>query len=210
MADFPTTTDELEQYISDYMDAHIAERVTTITDEAIAQAVKNYMEEYGAALEDNGVNGEVPLVADDYFTRNSGEHMNDTSVPMAANSAGVPVSYFQARLRAFALAAASLVNASDVATPIVEQTETDITINPNVMNIWSTAVASLQVTFAAGTAGRVAHYMMQFMAGDSFTLALPSGIRWMNDDEPEWVTGSTYQVSIESGLAIFAEFPSNI
>ena len=210
MADFPTTTDELEQYISDYMDAHIAERVTTITDEAIAQAVKNYMEEYGAALEDNGVNGEVPLVADDYFTRNSGEHMNDTSVPMAANSAGVPVSYFQARLRAFALAAASLVDASDVATPIVEQTETDITINPNVMNIWSTAVASLQVTFAAGTAGRVAHYMMQFMAGDSFTLALPSGIRWMNDDEPEWVTGSTYQVSIESGLAIFAEFPSNI
>ena len=136
--------------------------------------------------------------------------MNDTSVPMAANSAGVPVSYFQARLRAFALAAASLVDASDVATPIVEQTETDITINPNVMNIWSTAVASLQVTFAAGTAGRVAHYMMQFMAGDSFTLALPSGIRWMNDDEPEWVTGSTYQVSIESGLAIFAEFPSNI
>lgn len=210
MADFPTTTDELEQYISDYLDAHVAERVVTITDEAIAQAVKNYMEEYGAALEDNGVNGEVPLVADDYFTRNSGEHMNDTSVPMAANSAGVPVSYFQARLRAFALAAASLVDASDVATPIVEQTETDITINPNVMNIWSTAVASLQVTFAAGTAGRVAHYMMQFMAGDSFTLALPSGIRWMNDDEPEWVTGSTYQVSIESGLAIFAEFPSNI
>lgn len=210
MADFPTTTDELEQYISDYLDAHVAERVVTITDDAIARAVKAYMEDYGAALEDNGVNGEVPLVADDYFTRNSGEHMNDTSVPMAANSAGVPVSYFQARLRAFALAAASLVDASDVATPIVEQTETDITINPNVMNIWSTAVASLQVTFAAGTAGRVAHYMMQFMAGDSFTLALPSGIRWMNDDEPEWVTGSTYQVSIESGLAIFAEFPSNI
>ena len=210
MADFPTTTDELEQYISDYLDAHVAERVATITDDAIARAVKAYMEDYGAALEDNGANGEVPLVADDYFTRNSGEHMNDTSVPMAANSAGVPVSYFQARLRAFALAAASLVNASDVATPIVEQTETDITINPNVMNIWSTAVASLQVTFAAGTAGRVAHYMMQFMAGDSFTLALPSGIRWMNDDEPEWVTGSTYQVSIESGLAIFAEFPSNI
>lgn len=210
MADFPTTTDELEQYISDYLDAHVAERVVTITNDAIARAVKAYMEDYGAALEDNGVNGEVPLVADDYFTRNSGEHMNDTSVPMAANSAGVPVSYFQARLRAFALAAASLVDASDVATPIVEQTETDITINPNVMNIWSTAVASLQVTFAAGTAGRVAHYMMQFMAGDSFTLALPSGIRWMNDDEPEWVTGSTYQVSIESGLAIFAEFPSNI
>ena len=209
MANFPSTTSELDQYISDYMDAHIAEHITEITDEAIAQAVKEYMEEYGAALEDNGASGAVPLVADDYFIRNSGEHMNDTSVPMAANSAGVPVSYFQARLRAFALAAASLVDASDVATPIVEQTETDVTINPNVMNVWSTAVASLQVAFAAGTTGRVAHYMMQFTAGDSFTLTLPSGIRWMNDDEPEWVAGSTYQVSVENNLAIFAEFPSN-
>lgn len=209
MATFPTTTEELEQYISNYMDAHIATKITEMTDEAIAQAVKNYMEEYGAALEDNGVNGEVPLVADDYFTRNSGEHMNDTSVPMAANSAGVPVSYFQARLRAFALAAASLVNASDVATPIVEQTETELAINPNVMNVWPTAVESLEITFVTGTTGRIAHYMMQFIAGEDFTMTLPSGIRWMNDEEPEWTNGSTYQVSIESNLAIFAEFPSN-
>ena len=209
MADFPTTTEELEQYISDYMDAHVAERIGEITNEAIAQAVKEYMEEYGAALEDNGASGAVPLVADDYFIRNNGEHMNDTSVPMAANSAGVPVSYFQARLRAFALAAASLVNASDIATPIVEQIETDVTIAPNVMNVWSTAVTSLQVAFAAGTAGRIAHYMMQFIADEGFTLTLPNDILWMNGEEPEWVAGSAYQVSVESGLAIAAEFPVN-
>jgi hypothetical protein len=180
MTEFPTTTEELEQYISDYMDAHVAERIGEITDEAIAQAVKNYMEEYGAALEDNGASGAVPLVADDYFIRNNGEHMNDTSVPMAANSAGVPVSYFQARLRAFALAAASLVNASDIATPIVEQMGTDVAITPNVMNVWSTAVESLEISFEVGVTGRIAHYMMQFIAGEGFTLTLPNGILWMN------------------------------
>ena len=209
MAEFPTTTEELEQYISDYMDAHVAERISEITDEAIAQAVKEYMEEYGAAMEDNGASGAVPLVADDYFIRNNGEHMNDTSVPMAANSAGVPVSYFQARLRAFALAAASLVNASDIATPIVEQMETDVAIAPNVMNVWSTAVESLEISFEVGVTGRIAHYMMQFITGDGFTLTLPNGILWMNGEEPEWVAGSAYQVSVESGLAIAAEFPVN-
>lgn len=201
--------EELEQFILAYMDEHIEERIAQMTDDVIDQRIRQYMEENGAAIEDSSAGGEVPLVSDDYFTENDGQHMTDTSLPMVANMGSVQVSFIQARVRAFALAAASLVDASDVATPITEQTETDVTINPNVMNIWSTAVASLQVAFAAGTTGRVAHYMMQFTAGDSFTLALPSGIRWMNDDEPEWVTGSTYQVSVENNLAIFAEFPSN-
>jgi hypothetical protein len=201
--------EELEQFILAYMDEHIEERIAQMTDDVIDQRIRQYMEENGAAIEDSGAGGEVPLVPDDYFTANEGQHMADTSLPMVANIGGVQVNFIQARIRAFALAAASLVDASDVATPITEQTETDVTISPNVMNVWSTAVTSLQVAFAAGTAGRVAHYMMQFTAGDNFALVLPSGIRWMNDDEPEWVTGSTYQVSVENNLAIFAEFPSN-
>lgn len=203
------TQEELEQFILAYMDEHIEERIAQMTDDVIDQRIRQYMEENGAAIENNGSDGEVPLVPDDYFTANEGQHMTDTSLPMVANTGGVQVNFIQARIRAFALAAASLIDASDVATLITEQTETDVTINPNVMNVWSTAVASLQVAFAAGTAGRVAHYMMQFTVGDGFTLALPSGIRWMNDDEPEWVAGSTYQVSVENSLAIFAEFPSN-
>jgi len=202
------TQEELEQFILEYMDEHIEDRIAQLTDDVIDQRIRQYMEEKGAAIEDSGPKG-VPLVPDDYFTANEGQHMTDTSLPMVANIGGVHVKFIQARIRAFTLAAASLISASDIATPITEQTETDVTINPNVMNVWSTAVASLQVAFAAGTTGRVAHYMMQFTAGDSFTLALPSGIRWMNDDEPEWVAGSTYQVSVENNLAIFAEFPSN-
>jgi hypothetical protein len=201
--------EELEQFILAYMDEHIEERIAQLTESGIDQRIRQYMEENGAAIEDCGAGGEVPLVSDDYFTENDGQHMTDTSLPMVANMGSVQTSFIQARIRAFALAAASLVDASDVATPIVEQTETDVTISPNVMNVWSTAVTSLQVAFAAGTTGRVAHYMVQFTAGDNFTLALPSGIRWMNDDEPEWVAGSTYQVSVENNLAIFAEFPSN-
>lgn len=203
------TQDELEQFILAYMDEHIEERIAQMTDDVIDQRIRRYMEENGAAIEDSGAGGEVPLVPDNYFTANDGQHMTDTSLPMVANMGGVQVSFIQARIRAFALAAASLISASDIATPITEQTETDVIINPNVMNVWSTAVASLQVTFAAGATGCVAHYMMQFTADDGFILALPSGIRWMNDEEPEWVTGSTYQVSVENGLAIFAEFPSN-
>jgi len=194
----------------DYIDSQIANRVASVLDDAIARAVKNYMEEYGAAMEDNGSDGEVPLVPDDYFIRNDGEHMSDTSVPMATNSAGVPVSYFQARIRAFARAAATFVDASDVVTPIVEQLETNVTIDPNVMNVWTTAVSSLTIAFGSGPSGKVAHYMMQFTPASGFTMTLPSGIRWVNGDEPDWTDGSTYQVSIENGLAIYAEWEAEV
>lgn len=194
----------------DYIDSQIANRVASVLDDAIARAVKNYMEEYGAAMEDNGSDGEVPLVPDDYFIRNDGEHMSDTSVPMATNSAGVAVSYIQARIRAFARAAATFVDASDVVTPIVEQLETNVTIDPNVMNVWTSAVLSLTIAFGSGPSGKVAHYMMQFTPASGFTMTLPSGIRWVNGDEPDWTDGSTYQVSIENGLAIFAEWEAEV
>lgn len=194
----------------DYIDSQIANRVASVLDDAIARAVKNYMEEYGAAMEDNGSDGEVPLVPDDYFIRNDGEHMSDTSVPMATNSAGVAVSYIQARIRAFARAAATFVDASDVVTPIVEQLETDVTIDPNVMNVWTSEVSSLTIAFGSGPTGKVAHYMMQFTPASGFTMTLPSGIRWVNGDEPDWTDGSTYQVSIENGLAIFAEWEAEV
>lgn len=194
----------------DYIDSQIANRVASVLDDAIARAVKNYMEEYGAAMEDNGSDGEVPLVPDDYFIRNDGEHMSDTSVPMATNSAGVAVSYIQARIRAFARAAATFVDASDVVTPIVEQLETNVTIDPNVMNVWTTAVSSLTIAFGSGPRGKVAHYMMQFTPASGFTMTLPSGIRWVNGDEPDWTDGNTYQVSIENGLAIFAEWEAEV
>jgi len=203
------TQEELEQFILAYMDEHIGERIAQMTDDVIDQRIRQYMEENGAAIEDSSAGGDVPLVSDDYFTQDGGQHMTDTSLPMVHNVSNVQMNFIQARIRALALAAASLVDASAISAPIVEQNETNITINPNVMNVWSTSVTSLLIGFASGESGRVAHYMMQFTAGNVFSLTLPSGVRWMNGEEPEWITGNTYQISVEDNLAIFATFPNS-
>ena len=207
MAEFPTTTEELEQYISDYMDAHIAERITAITNDAIAQGVKTYMENYGAAMEDNAAGGDVPLVGNDYFTENGGEHMGDTTIPMAVNSNGVPVSYIQARVRALAAAAASLVTGDDLSVPVVEQTSYTATIRPNVLNTWNANTAgSITVSFTAGDTGKVNEYMLCIAVGVSgVSLSLPLGVKWANG-EPDLAAGSTYEIIIINHRAMYAEW----
>ena len=97
MANFPTTTAELDAYISDYLDAHLAEH---LSDEQMIQAVAAYMQNYGAAVEDNGVNGEVPLVADNALDA------DNMTVLLARLSNGVPTSFFQARVKALVVATA--------------------------------------------------------------------------------------------------------
>ena len=72
------------------------------------------------------------------------------------------------------------------------------------LNVWG-AVSSLAISFNAGGDGRVNEYMLEFtVASDNFNLALPSSVRW--SEEPEWVNGNTYQVSIENNLALYAEW----
>jgi len=84
------------------------------------------------------------------------------------------------------------------------QTDTTKAIDPNVLNVWG-AVSSLAISFNAGGDGRVNEYMLEFtVASDNFNLALPSSVRW--SEEPEWVNGNTYQVSIENNLALYAEW----
>ena len=86
---------------------------------------------------------------------------------------------------------------------VVSQTELSLAINPNVLNVWLSAISSLSVTFYAGKGGRPNEYMLEFtVSGDSFTLTLPNNVRWAI--EPEWQDGYTYQVSILDNLAIYA------
>lgn len=206
MASFPTTPEELDDYISDYMDAHIASRITEITDEAIAAAVEDYMRSYGAAMEDNGAGGEVPLVADDYFTQNDGQHLNDSSMPMASMSNGVPVAYFQARMRAIALAAASLITSQDVKIPVVVQTQSSAVISANVLNSWNvtTGMEGVSVTFAAGDSGKVNEYLLRInVQEDNFSLELPSDVVW-TDEAPAMENGYTYEISIINNRALYA------
>ena len=86
----------------------------------------------------------------------------------------------------------------------IAQTDTIVTIDPNVLNVWGT-VSSLDISFNRGSSGRAEEFMLEFTVGtDNFTLRLPSGVRWSTD--PEWVNGNTYQVSVEDDLALFAEW----
>lgn len=194
MANFPSTTEELDEYISDYMDAHIAERLEEITTEAISQAVMSYMQNYGAAIEDNGVQGDVPLIADNALDA------DNTTIPLAHLSNGVPTSFFQARVRALALVASHLITHADVPMSVVAQTETDVEIEPNVLNVWG-SIEALTITLTGAVSGQVNEYMLQFeVDGDNFELILPSGVRWL--EEPDFEDGSTYQVSIVNNLAV--------
>lgn len=94
--------------------------------------------------------------------------------------------------------------------PIVEQTATTVVIDPNVENVWASPVASLSIQFAAGTQGKRNEYKLQFIvSGSSFAITLPSGVRWLGGEEPEWNDGYTYQVSIENSLAIGGGWPAS-
>lgn len=199
MADFPTTTEELDEYINDYITAHIAERIEAVTVAQIASAVNSYMQNYGAAIEDNGEYGDVPLIEDNELDA------DNTAIPIASLSNGVPISFLQARVRAIALAAAHLITHADIAMPIVTHTssDTDVSISPNVLHVWSGSIESLDVTFTGSVSGRVNEYMLQFVVdGDSFELILPNGVMWL--EEIEFEDGNTYQVSIVNNLAVAA------
>lgn len=85
---------------------------------------------------------------------------------------------------------------------MVTQTDTTVSIQPNVLNVWGN-VSSLAISLVSGAQGSVNEYMLEFtVASDNFTLSLPASVRW--SEEPEWVNGNTYQVSIENNLALYA------
>lgn len=88
---------------------------------------------------------------------------------------------------------------------MVAQTDTTLTIQPNVLNVWG-VVSSLAIDFVTGAEGSVNEYMIQFTcpAGSGTTLVLPNSVKWMNGDalapEPGW----TYQISIVNNLAVYS------
>ena len=86
---------------------------------------------------------------------------------------------------------------------IFEHSEVEVSILPNVLNVWDN-IESLTISgFQGSQEGRVNEYMLEFtVQGDNFTLTLPEGVRWASD--PTWENGYTYQVSIVNNLAVFA------
>lgn len=87
-------------------------------------------------------------------------------------------------------------------TPVVQQTNPVVSIQPNKLNVWG-SMSSLTITLTSGEAGIANEYMLEFtVSGSSFSLTFTSTVRWV--EEPEWEDGYTYQVSILNGLAVAA------
>lgn len=96
---------------------------------------------------------------------------------------------------------------TDFNDKVVTHTNTTVSIKPNVLNVWG-AVNSLNISFTAGNSGDENEYKLQFKVNsNSFTLTLPSGVKWI--EEPDWESGYTYQVSVLNGLALAAGWEGN-
>lgn len=89
--------------------------------------------------------------------------------------------------------------------PIINQSATIATIQPNVLNVWG-EVASLDITLATPTDTSIVNeYMVQFTSGATATqLVLPDTIEWMS--EPTINANATYQLSIINNLAVIGEW----
>lgn len=98
------------------------------------------------------------------------------------------------------------------ATPTKSQTATSgtVSIAPNVLNKWSSALTgTLTITFASGTSGVANYYMLEFTTGSSIpTINLPSGVKWEGGYNilNNLAANTTYQISILNNLAVGGAF----
>lgn len=83
---------------------------------------------------------------------------------------------------------------------VINQTETTVEIQPNVLNVWG-EVASLTITFAEVDATKYNEFMIQFVSGATpTTLTLPNTVSWLTEAAIE--ANTTYQISIVNNLGI--------
>lgn len=141
-------------------------------------------------LAPTGTNGEYEM----YITGKTGEstyawskfHLTDT--------------YTKAEVDAIVSAA--------VKVPIVVQTNRSVIIEPNKLNLWTTPVTDLSISFLAGTSGYINEYMIQFTcpSNSATELSLPNTVKWASGNRLDPEAGYTYQISIIDNLAIYAEW----
>lgn len=91
MATFPTTVEELQQFIDDYVTDTLADK--------IAQAVVTYMQSYGASVENPAEVPTVETITDD-----------DTTVPFIKRSGGMATGYAQITVPNLATVVASKID----------------------------------------------------------------------------------------------------
>ena len=92
---------------------------------------------------------------------------------------------------------------------IVTHQSTTVTITPEVLNRWGN-VSQLDITLSPADEGKAVEYKLEFtVSSNNFTFTC-TGIRWPDNEEPDWENGYTYQVSILNGLALYAEWEAEV
>lgn len=89
---------------------------------------------------------------------------------------------------------------------VVEQTESIVTINPGVLNLWTTSVSTLAITFAGpADTSMVNEYMLRFTTSASgLSISLPSTIKWNNTIE--WEANTTYEISVIDNFGVMVKW----
>lgn len=174
-----------------------------ITEERIAQIVRSVLSDEGAAIEDNGPDGDVPLVG-------AGDLVpNRLTVLLArVSDNGAPLSYAQALLSSVLSLAGVVQTDGGGAVPrqIHGSGDTSVSIAPNVLHVWTQPMSSLAIAFSEGAASVANEYMLQFTcpALSATVLTMPGGISWI--ETPELKAGRTYQISVLDGLGVIGEW----
>lgn len=90
--------------------------------------------------------------------------------------------------------------------PVVSQTASAVSIEPNVLNLWG-EMAALTITLATPTDNTIMNeYLIQFTSGSTATiLSLPSSVEWAESCGSLSVKASkTYQISIVNNIGVWA------
>lgn len=120
---------------------------------------------------------------------------NKDLIPIARNIDGDQGKYENLAIEAGALKA----------IPVIEQSGTEVTIEPNVLNRWG-VVESLTIDFAPSDSDKVAEYMVEFISGETAaTLSLPAEVQFPLDVEIE--PNTRYQLSVVDNLGLIAGVP---
>lgn len=127
-----------------------------------------------------------------------------SELPLAEEVTGLELIPFAKNGRNGAVYANKLKGSDGVylGMPVVEQTEAEVTIQPDVLNLWG-EVAVLTVDFAEGAAGYAHEYCMDFVSGEVPTnLSLPAGVKF--PDEPTIEANMRYQISVVNNVGLIA------
>ena len=92
--------------------------------------------------------------------------------------------------------------------PLVEFSDTTITLSPNVYYRKINTSSSLTIYLGAESDTTVMNeYLIEFTTqSNGTTISMPSSIKWSNGEIPNFESNSTYQISVVNNLGVCTKF----